>query len=70
MAITQEVMSGVSCSGCQDENCGDIFYFHSKCHPETPTWGRYVHGVLELVCAECDDMIVRIAVATGLPGSM
>jgi hypothetical protein len=70
MAITQEIMSAVSCADCEDENCNDVFYFHSKCHPEIPTWGRYVHGVLELTCAECEDVIVRVAVATGLPGSM
>lgn len=70
MAITQDIMSVISCSDCQDEDCENAFYFHSHCHPEVPTWGRYIHGILELVCAECDDVIARIAVATGLPGSM
>jgi len=41
-----------------------IFYVHSNCHSNSPTWTRYESGgFLRVECAECSKTIVIVKVA-------
>lgn len=42
----------------------DELYLHSRCHPRSPVWAVYGDGKLQLQCAECDQTIVAVAVAS------
>ena len=43
--------------GCEHES--NEFYFHSECHPSSPTWLRWKNGIYDLICAECEKIIIR-----------
>lgn len=38
-------------------------WFHSACHPKSPTWAKYENGKVEITCAKCRQLLVEIAVA-------
>lgn len=45
-------------------DCGGILYWHSTCHPQSPTWTKYhPDGFVEIECAECGTSLIKIAVA-------
>jgi hypothetical protein len=53
--------------GCSDPNCNhdhSVLFLDPGCH-EAPTWVAYhkATGTLKVMCAECDQTIVEIAVA-------
>jgi hypothetical protein len=50
------------CKLCDEEE--DWLYLHSACHIESPTWARVKGNVLEIVCAECEKLIVQFRVRT------
>lgn len=57
-------MDDVTCS-CDKPTCEhSVLYLHSRCHPDSPTWVRYVKGSgeLEVLCAECRTCFVKILV--------
>jgi hypothetical protein len=66
--LTRQDLDRVGCEkpGC-DHTAHDGLYLHSHCHPGHPTWTHYsaVSGTITIECAECDQPIVRIAVAPG-----
>lgn len=67
MALTQKDMDGM---GCGHEDCDHTSHttelvLHPKCHVGTPTWCSYDNGVIVVRCAECDQMVARIAVDPG-----
>lgn len=67
MLLTREVLDTTS---CDDPKCSEHhgpFYFHSKCHPEAPTWIYYHAGIITIECAECEGFIAEIAVAKASP---
>ncbi len=69
MVLTREVLDT---RPCDDPECGEDhgpFYFHSKCHPEAPTWIYYHAGIITIECAECEEFIAEIAVARVWEGS-
>lgn len=64
--LTRATLDSAVCGepGC---NCGaraDL-YLHARCHMDSPAWVKYTAGgVLEIMCAECESLIARIAVAS------
>ena len=47
----------MECACCDKEG---VMYMHGRCHPESPTWAIFhPDGLLTIVCAECDKVIVR-----------
>ena len=34
------------------------FYMHSECHPVSATWIKWKDGVYDLICAECEEVII------------
>lgn len=40
-----------------DHEC-DEFYMHSECHPVEPTWLRIKDGIYDLICAECEKVVI------------
>ena len=50
------------------ETCGhesNEFYLHSACHTSSPTWIRWKNGIYDLICAECEKVIVRNIIPPG-----
>lgn len=56
--------------GCEQPGCdcgqggGGLLYLHSSCHPSSPTWTRYLDGVLTIVCDECEKEVASFVVAS------
>jgi len=55
---------------CSDSSCDHTAHdrqmmIHPKCHVGTPTWCIYENGVMDIRCAECNSLVVRIAVDPG-----
>ena len=47
--------------GC---DCTDELVLGSVCHPEAPVWAVFVEvGELRLECAECEQLVITVAVA-------
>ena len=46
--------------GC---DCDDELVLGSLCHPEAPVFAIYSKGELRLECAECEQLIITVAVA-------
>ena len=49
---------------CEECGCEGPLYFHSRCHPQAPTWA-VLHGKdkLMIICAVCDKPIATMDVA-------
>jgi hypothetical protein len=63
MMLTQADLKDAVCKtpGCE---CDGVLVFHSKCHPDSPTWTQYhKDGFLEVFCAECAHIVAQIEVA-------
>ena len=41
---------------CKHES--NEFYFHSACHIDKPTWIRWKNGIYDLICSECESVII------------
>jgi len=54
--------------GCGNPECkssDDVAqWFHSKCHPEAALDMKLVDDTLEVMCHDCGQMVVKIAIAT------
>lgn len=63
--LTQKELSKMKCM-VKDCGCGGIIYFHGRCHITAPvTCCYHPDGFITVSCAECDEEIVKIAVASG-----
>jgi len=64
--LTQADLRGVQCQtpGCDHQGHGPLF-LHGRCHPEAGTWASYEDGVITIVCATCEKLVVKVAVAEG-----
>ena len=58
--LTKKILEKVCCNEC---GANEDFYFHSRCHPSTPTWVVFKDGLVHVTCAECDELIVIIKIA-------
>lgn len=67
MSLARSDLDQMRCSnpGCTEDH-GPL-YFHSRCHPESPTWTHYENGVLTIECAECRTTITTVQVADNQP---
>ena len=65
--MTRAQFDGMTChaEGCDHSSHDTEMYLHPKCHVGSPTWAIYEEGVLNVKCAECDALVVRIAVDPG-----
>lgn len=70
MALDANELDDMTCTapGC---GCGGALYVHSRCHPNAPTWARYMRGsaVLELMCCECATVITSVALTVSGPAN-
>ncbi len=41
-----------------DKDNDTEFYLHSKCHTSSPTWIKWENGIYDLICAECEEIII------------
>ena len=41
-----------------DKDNDNEFYMHSNCHPSEPTWLRIKDNKYDLICAECEKVII------------
>jgi phage FluMu protein Com len=68
--LTRAQLDHLGCDepSCDHKNEGPIF-FHSHCHHDAPTWVSYHkdRGVIRIVCAECNKLIVQLLVAKSAP---
>ena len=50
------------CDGCGEES--SKLYLHSACHTKSPTWAILYQekSELEIICAECEKLIVKFKV--------
>jgi hypothetical protein len=54
---------------CQHPDCNHkdhrYVYLAGMCHRQAPLYARYdrVHGILEMICARCSKLVLRIQVA-------
>lgn len=67
-ALTREDLDRLRCAAehPDGEPCDHAeLYFHSRCHPESPTWAVYADGALRVECAECRKVVAEVAVAGG-----
>jgi hypothetical protein len=66
-AIYKEDLDRMQCA-CEDCKLDrqTVFYLHSRCHLDAPTWAVYdrKHGVLRIVCSDCGKAAVAIKVAS------
>lgn len=68
--LYKEDLDAMSCTMCEKDNTfphqkltgGNEFYFHGRCHIESPTWVQYEKGCLTISCATCKKKIAEIAV--------
>lgn len=64
MTVTFDDLRAMSCDMCQPDGSPGpgIVYFHSDCHPLSPTWTRFESATDELVieCADCEKEVMRI----------
>lgn len=61
----KEDLAEIKCQ-CGGSDCNnDVIVFRSNCHPDAPTWSFYDKKAqaLMVICAECDELIIGIAVA-------
>jgi hypothetical protein len=62
--LSQKQLDTMTCNqpGC---DCGKTpsMFFHSNCHPGVPTWCEYREGAIFVRCAECNKLVVAVAVA-------
>lgn len=67
--LTQQDIDAKGCAHCGEPTCGkdEPSHFHAQCHMEAPLSVMYYKGVLTLRCAECDNHIADIAVASDSP---
>jgi hypothetical protein len=65
--LTKELLDNMVCSNpdCNHTAHDSEMYLHSKCHPESPAWCIYYGGVITVICAECENIIADILVASG-----
>jgi len=65
--MTRAQFDGMSChaEGCDHSSHDTEMYLHPRCHVGSPTWAVYEDGVVNVKCAECETLVVRIAVAPG-----
>jgi hypothetical protein len=54
---------GCTVPGCDHTAHDSEIYFHSRCHPDVPTWTSYRAGVLSTWCAACGRQVSAVAVA-------
>lgn len=69
MPLTRSELDTAGCA-CGAPDCPDDgLFWHSRCHPDTPTWGEYRKstGVLILRCAECEKPVQSFYVAREAP---
>ena len=68
-ALTRVQMDPMTCAvpGCDHTDHGGGMFMHPRCHVGTPTWCSYGNGVVTISCAECDQVVARIAVDPGKP---
>ena len=71
MIVTANELDELVEGGCQSPGCKHVhataLYFHPRCHPEAEVEVSYTYGsaVISLSCAECDLVVVDIAVSRG-----
>lgn len=60
--LTQKTLGYMHCStpGCTD--CSEL-WFHSRCHPGSPTYSCYSEGTMTITCAVCNEQVATLAVA-------
>lgn len=69
--MTQTGLDVILQGRCQHPNCDcegkdhePLRYFHSQCHPKSPTWVFYKKGgILTVECGVCRRLIVEVKVA-------
>jgi hypothetical protein len=63
MPLTRADLDRTTCDspGCNCSTGG--IYFHSRCHPDAPTWARYENSILTVECAVCETTVTEIVVA-------
>jgi len=68
-ALTRVQIDPMTCAvpGCDHTDHDGGMVMHPRCHVGTPTWCSYGNGVLTISCAECDQVVARIAVDPGEP---
>jgi peptide subunit release factor 1 (eRF1) len=61
-ALTQVELDAIMAHKGRDDD--RVFYIHSNCHSDSPTWTRYEsEGFLRVECSECLKTIVIVKVA-------
>jgi hypothetical protein len=67
MPLTQTELDELATQGCQMPGCvcgnqNGIFFFHARCHPNTPAWIKYDSntGHLIIECAACRKIIAEV----------
>jgi len=65
MAVTRRQLDEATCSapGCDHTAHDDGLWLHAACHPDQPVQAFYLDGVIEMQCAICGRMVVRVEVA-------
>lgn len=69
MTLTRRQLDQAQCEvpDCKHDSHDSKLFLHSRCHPKAPTWAVYEAGVITVLCAECDELIIEIAVADAPP---
>ena len=65
--MTRLQLDGMTCHAedCDHSGHDNEMYMHPRCHVGSPTWAVYEDGVINVKCAECKTLVVRIAVDPG-----
>lgn len=53
-------LEAMVCTACQCQS--STLYFHSRCHPDAPSWVSYHAGVITVACSVCDKVVATVAV--------
>lgn len=68
MPMYREELDEARCGGKHPEGHPDCdhneLYAHPACHRDSPTWFVYADGVGTVICAECENPVVKIAIAS------
>jgi len=67
--LNRKDLDRITAGKCSEPKCaeahGGLLFFHSKCHPDAPTWASYQHesGVVKVECATCRAFIFDFKVS-------
>jgi hypothetical protein len=66
MTFFRQQLDQAQCNSpdCDHSGHDGGLYLHGSCHPNAQLAAYYENGVLTLLCADCDAVVVQIAVAS------